>query len=288
MRSSLLALALLAPTGAGAATPPADPSLADIEGARALALAAYRGVPGGNDGMFANAAALAARRRYSIEGQFFQEDLADGGRWQWFQVSVVDSQTSAATGGLAYTRVLSGPAIGNLYHLALAGPVGGGLYLGATGKYLDVHTGSGRTLAAPTADVGLYWQVSQLVGLGVAGYNLFTTGSEIQAPRAMGAGISVGDERRFHLLADWRRDFERTGKGTDAWMAGAEVLLADMVPVRAGFLRDGTRGGSFWSAGAGIVSSGGVALDAAWRQSVQAPRDRSLGVALKIFIPGGQ
>jgi hypothetical protein len=118
----------------------------------------------------------------------------------------------------------------------------------------------------------------------VAGYNLVPIGDEVQAPRGMGAGLSVGDDRRFHLAGDWRRDFERTGKGTDSWMAGAEILLGDTAPVRGGFLKDGTRGARFWSAGVGLVSSSGVALDVSYRQSVEAPFDRTVALAIKIFV----
>lgn len=286
MRKLLPALALW--TVGAAAAPPADPTIADLEGARTLSLAASRGLPGGNDGMFSNAAALAARRRYSIEGQFLQERLDGGRKWEWFQLSVVDSETSAVTGGAAYTRLLSGNAVGNVYHAALAGPVGGGVYLGATGKYLDVRTAAGSRIAAATADAGLYWQVSTLVGVGVAGYNLVPVGEDAQAPRALGAGISVGDERRYHLLADWRRDFERAGRRTDAWMAGGEVLLGDFVPVRAGYLKDDTRGGAFWSVGAGLVSGSGIALDLAYRQSVEFSHDRAVALALKVFVPTGR
>lgn len=286
MRKLLPALALW--TAGAAAAPPADPTIADLEGARTLSLAASRGLPGGNDGMFSNAAALAARRRYSIEGQFLQERLDGGRKWEWFQLSVVDSETSAVTGGAAYTRLLSGNAVGNVYHAALAGPVGGGVYLGATGKYLDVRTAAGSRIAAATADAGLYWQVSTLVGVGVAGYNLVPVGEDAQAPRALGAGISVGDERRYHLLADWRRDFERAGRRTDAWMVGGEVLLGDFVPVRAGYLKDDTRGGAFWSVGAGLVSGSGIALDLAYRQSVEFSEDRAVALALKVFVPTGR
>jgi len=289
VRSLPLALALLASARAAAAADPlADPSIADLEGARTLSLAASRGLPGGNDGMFANAAALAARRRYSIEGQYLQEKLSGGRQWQWFQVSVVDSETSAVTGGASYTRLVSGPAVGNLYHAAMAGPVGGGLFLGATAKYLDVRTAAGSRLGAVTADAGLYWQASQLVGLGVAGYNLVPVGDRVQAPRALGAGISIGDEQRFHLLADWRRDFERAGRRTDAWMAGGELLLGGSIPVRAGWLHDDTRGGTFWSAGIGLVSSSGAALDLAYRQSVELPADRTMALAIKLFVPTGR
>lgn len=286
MRRLLAALALS--SAGAAAAPPADPTIADLEGARTLSLAASRGLPGGNDGMFANAAALAARRRYSIEGQFLHETLDEGRKWQWFQVSVVDSETSALTGGASYTRLLSGTAVGNLYHAALAGPVGGGVYLGATGKYLDVRTAAGSRISAATADAAIYWQMSTLVGVGVAGYNLVPVGSDAQAPRALGAGISVGDERRYHLLADWRRDFDRVGRRTDAWMAGGELLLGEFVPLRAGYLKDDTRGGAFWSVGAGLVSASGMALDVAYRQSVELPQDRAIAVALKIFVPTGR
>jgi len=281
--ASLLAAVVALP--APAAEPAAPPTAADLTGARSLAMGAGIGLPGGNEGMFANAGALAARRRYSVETQFLDNRLDGSRRWQWLQGSVVDSETSAVTGGFAYTRLLAGEATGNLYHLAFAAPLGGGIYAGATGKYLSLSAEGGRKTGAATADAGLYWQASQLVGVGVSGYNLIPIRNRPEASPGLGVGISVGDARRFQLAGDWRRDFERAGKAADAWSAGAEVLLLDALPLRAGWLRDDIRGGSFWSAGLGYLAPGpGLAVDVSWRQGVETPKDRTLVAALKIFI----
>ncbi|MBI5067890.1 MAG: hypothetical protein HZB56_06595 [Deltaproteobacteria bacterium] len=278
-------LAALVSSTALAGEPAAPPSAADLTGARSLSLGAGIGITGGNEGMFTNPGTLAARRRYAMEAQYLDDRLDGARRWQWAQGSVVDSETSPVTGGFAYARIFAGEATGSLYHLAMASPVSGGLYAGVTGKYLSIDSATGRKTRAVTVDAGLYWQASQLVGLGVAGYNLVPIGNRQDAAPGMGAGFSVGDGRRFLLAGDWRRDFERAGKSADAWAAGAEVMLLDALPLRAGWQRDEIRRGSFWSAGLGFVAAGaGVAVDLAYRQGIEAPRDRTAMAALKIFI----
>jgi hypothetical protein len=277
-------LVLLGAALATRADPPAPATSADLDGARALALGASRATPGGNEGIFLNAATLAARRRYELDTQFLQERLGSTRIRQWGQISVVDSETSAVTGGVAYTRMSLGTATGNLIHVAMAGPLGGGLYAGTTVKYLDLRSASGSVSAA-TADAGLYYQPTSLIGIGVAGYNLVPVGHVAEVPRAVGSGIAVGDDQRVRLSADWRRDLQRTGKASDLWAFGAEALLLDMFPARAGYVRDGTRGDTSWSVGTGVVSAQGLALDLAYRQSVTDPQDRTFAVALKIFVP---
>jgi len=281
--ASLLAAVVALPVLAG--EPAAPPTAADLTGARSLAMGAGIGLPGGNEGMFTNAGALAARRRYSVETQFLDNRLGGARRWQWLQGSVVDSETSAVTGGFAFTRLLAGESTGNLYHLALAAQVGAGLFAGATGKYLSLSSDSGRKTRAATADAGLYWQAAQLLGIGLSGYNLVPIRNRLEASPGLGIGISVGDGRRFMLAGDWRRDFERAGKTADAWAAGAEVLLAEALPLRAGWLQDHVRGGSFWSAGLGYLAPGpGLAVDVSWRQGIEAPGDRTIVAALKVFV----
>lgn len=280
-----IALLLAAVAGAAAAAdPPLPPTAADLLGARALALSAYRGLAGGNDAILLNPAALAARRRYTVEFQYLQERLGPSREAQVVQGSVVDSETTGATGGFAYTRMLEGPTTGSLYHLALAAPVGGGLYGGVTGKFLDLTGAGGERARAATVDAGLYWQASQLVAFGVVGYNLVPVNHPADAPRGLGAGISVGDEQRFHVAADWRTDWDRIGHRSDTWAAGAEILLGDLVPVRAGFVKDGTRGARFWSGGLGLVTTGGLAVDLSYRQSLTDPVDRTFGAALKLQL----
>lgn len=289
MTRALLALAAAAGSASvAAADPPAPSTVADLAGARSVGLSAFRGLASGNDAIFGNPATLASRRRYAIEVQYLQERAGGGRAWQWLQTSVVDSETSSVAAGLSYTRIFDGNRpdgayTGSAYHLPLATRVGGSLFAGLTGKYLDLRTPAGKVQVG-TVDAGLFWQASSLVGFGLAGYNLVPVGKKDDAPRAMGAGIAVGDDRRFHVAVDWRGDFQRRDKLTSAWSAGAEYLVGDVVAARGGFLKDDTRRGSFWSAGLGLVTTSGVALDASYRQSVQDPSDRTFVVGLKLFM----
>jgi hypothetical protein len=61
-------------------------------------------------------------------------------------------------------------------------------------------------------------------------------------------------------------------------------MLGQLVPVRAGWSRDETLGGSWWSAGAGLVTRGGVALDVGYRQSLSDASARTVAATLKLFL----
>ena len=276
-------LALLALVAAPArAAPPAPPTVADLSGARSAAIGGGRGLALGNEGIFLNAAALAARRRYSIETQWMLERSGASTAGQFFTASAVDSQLSDVTGGFAYTRVTSGPSVGNAFHLALASALSSRVFAGITGKYLSL---SGEDdMSAATVDASLFVPLGGLLSAGVAGYNLVPVGHHDQAPRALGTGVAFGDGRRFNVSADYRRDFQRGDGASNAFGFGAEALLGRNFPLRAGFLRDETRDGRWWSAGAGFVSAAGAALDLLYRQSLDAPSDRTFGVALKLLI----
>jgi hypothetical protein len=278
----VLPLVLVAFAGpARAQTLPA--TVADLTGTRALSMGnAYRGLPGGNDEIFLNAAALTARRRYALETHWLVERSGGSNTAQWLTGSAVDSQLGSLAGGFAYTRVIDGPSEGNAFHLALATFLGGGLSGGLTGKYLSL---SGvEKVNAVTVDASLFYAVSRLLSIGVAGYNLVDVDHSQQAPRGVGAGIAIGDDQSFHVTADWRGDFDRREELTHSWSVGAELLLGKYFPVRAGFARDATRDDRWWSAGVGIVSASGVALDLAYRQSTQDTSNRMFGVAGKVFI----
>jgi len=171
---------------------------------------------------------------------------------------------------------------GNAWNAALAGPIAQGLYLGVSGKYLSFK--GPRNVSAGTADAGLFWQVADMVSIGAAGYNLVSIENPAVAPMGVGAGVGIGSDRSFQLTADWRADLDRWPKTTNRYALGAEVLLGQLVPVRAGWMRDETLGGSWWSAGAGLVTRGGVALDVGYRQSLDDPSARTIAATLKVFL----
>jgi hypothetical protein len=278
-----LALALILLSGSVRAAEPIPPGgIPDLVGARTLGLSAAIGTASGNDGIYINPGALAARKRYSIEGGVFVDRRGSVTTDRFLGGSVVDSSTAAVTAGVAYERAQEGIYTGSLYHLALAAPLAEGVFLGVGGKWLSVE-GPDST-SAGTVDVGLLWQVTDVISVGGAGYNLIPIGNDAIAPMGAGAGIAIGNDRRFQVTGDWRADFDRGGKTTNRYAAGAEVLLASLVPVRAGWMQDDTLDTQWWSVGAGLVSKSGIALDVGYRQSIDDSSARTIAASLKFFL----
>lgn len=303
VRTSTTALALSLWTLLSGAARAADPvpagGIPDLVGPRSLGLAASIGAASGNEGLYVNPGAIAARRRYAIEGGAYLDRRGAETADRFFGGSIVDSESSPVTAGVSYQRAQRGPYTGNLFHVALAGPLAEGVFLGVSGKYLSLD---GPTVAllpfgdpaarpvepggvkAITADAGLLWQVSQYVSFGAAGYNLVPIGNEIVAPAGMGAGLAVGSDRTLQVTADWRTSFDAPAGRANRWSAGAEALLFDVVPVRAGWMKDDLLDTSWWSAGVGLVSRNGLALDVGYRQSLDDGDARTIAATLKFFM----
>jgi hypothetical protein len=282
----LVLLAALFSAGAATAAQPPPPAggIPDIVGPRTLALSATIGAAAANEGLFVNPAALAARKRYSFETLYQLDRRGDDAVGQFLTGSVVDSISSPVTAGVSYLRAGKGQYDGNLSDFALAGPVADGLYLGVTGKYLSLTGVSGlRNVNAATADVGLFWQVTEYVSIGGAGYNLVSIDQPLVAPRGAGAGIALGSDRSFQVTADWRGDFDRAAKTTNRYAAGAEALLGNTLAIRGGYIHDETLSTDWWSAGGGLVTNR-LALDVGYRQSIRDPSARTLAVALRAFF----
>jgi hypothetical protein len=289
VRTSTTALVLsLALSGAARAADPVPAGgIPDLVGPRTLGLAASIGAASGNEGLYLNPGAIAARKRYAVEGGALFDRRGARTVDRFLGGSVVDSESSPVTAGVSYLRAQEGEYTGNLVHFALAGPLAEGFFLGVGGKYLSL--GGTRSLTAVTADAGVLWQLTQLVSVGVSGYNLVPVGNKQVAPLGMGAGVAVGSDRAFQVTGDWRADFEApaAGGGTktaNRWALGAEALLFDLVPVRAGWMKDGVLDTSWWTAGVGLVSAAGVALDVGYRQSIDDPSARMIAASLKLFV----
>ena len=263
---------------------PVPAAIPDLVGARNLALGAYRGVLAGNDGIYTNAASLAVRPRYELDGEWLLDRAGGETALQALSISVVDSTATSVTGGIGYTRVLSGPWIGHLLAVPIAFRAGESLYLGTTVKYGSLDGPAGDRMRAFNADASAYFRVARLVGLGVSGYNLVRTGHKFVQARAVGAGLSIGDPARYQVAADWRGDFDRRGRMTSLVAVGGEYLVADLVPLRAGYVKDDTREASFWSVGAGVVTPDGYGLDLSYRQRFEDPTEYTLGVSFKLFV----
>ncbi len=281
-RGSTLAIAFALAAGAARADPPGPPATTDALSARSLAMAAMVGLASGTDAIWRNPGAIAARRRYAAEIQYQADQNSAAGDGAFYGASVVDSETSNLAGGFAWTRVDVPGSVGSRWNLAAAAPLSKGFFLGVSGEYLTLN--GAQRVQAGNVHVGLLWEVNEFFALGLAGTNLISTGHDLVAPTGVAAGFSVGNDRLFHVAADWRGQWDPAGAMRNTWAAGAEVLLGDMVPLRVGWTRDEWRGGQWWSAGAGVVTSAGVALDLAYRQAIGGGDSRVLAAGLKIFL----
>jgi len=274
----LLAISALPLAVAGQSVDPGGVS--DLTGPRALGIGAAIGIASGNDAIFANPGALAARRRYSAEASLWVERRGAETTEQVWSATVADSLSSPVAAAVAYSRASDGVDTGSLYHLSLAGPLSEGFYFGVTGKYFDL---SGReSVSAATVDAGIFWQAASFVAVGVTGYNLAPTAHDAVMPRGVGAGLSIGSDTGVHGSFEWRGDLDRVGKTTNRYAFGAEALLGGMAPLRAAFVIDETLDTKWWSIGAGLVSANGGGLDVAYRQSVDDPNARVISVAAKL------
>jgi hypothetical protein len=286
----LLAAVLLSGT-ALASSPPPPGGIPDIVGARTLALSASIGAAGGNDSMYLNPASIAARKRYAVEGLALFDRRGGTTVDRFLGGSVVDSQTSEVAAGFSYLRAQRGLYEGNVFHGSLGGAIAHGLWIGVGGKYFSVDlqdSARGGTLrdssSAVTADAGLLWQVTEYVSIGGAGYNLVPIANEAIAPMGAGAGIAIGSDTSFQVTADWRGDFDRADKTRNRYSVGAEALLLRLIPVRAGWMKDEVLDTSWWSAGIGLVTAQGVALDVGYRQSIPDPSARTIAASLRLFL----
>lgn len=280
-RATLLAAALLA-AGAASAADPAPAGIPDLQGARSLAMGASIGLPVGNEGLLTNPAAIAPGKRYAVEGLGVMDRRGADTTGGWFGGSVVDSMSAPVAVGFSYLRAAEGPYTGNLWTLALAAPLADRLHVGVSGKYLSLR--GPEKVGAFTVDAGIWWRVADLVAIGAAGYDLLDVSNDAVAPRGVGAGIALGSERVAHVTADWRADLDRLGKTANRYAVGGEVLLGKQLGLRAGFVKDEVLDARWWSAGLGLASQGGVALDLAYRQGVDDASARTLAAALKIYL----
>ncbi len=279
-RPALALLALLAASAAGATPPPGG--VADLIGARGLGLGASIALTGTADAAFVNPAADAAQQRYSIDALYLADRRGSANAGQYLGAGVADSLSSPVAASFAYVRSTTGAQAGSILYGGLATAVAPGLYLGAQAHALLLD--GAAPVRVVTADAGLLWQVASLLTVGAAGYNLIPVGQPIAAPRGLGAGLAIGNDTAFKVAGDYRADLVRDGHTTSVFGGGLEALLGGMVPVRGGIVRDQTLGTSWWSAGLGLVTPDGFAVDVGYRQSIESPDARIVGVSIKKFI----
>jgi hypothetical protein len=278
-----LTLALLAAAWPAAADVPPPGGLFDLVGARALGVSAATAGTTGTEAVFVNPAAIGIRTGFVAETLGVQERRGADTVSRYLGGVVVDGISSPVAAGFGYFRSMSGEQRGNLYLLTLAGPLAEQLHVGLQGRYMDL--GGVERINAVTLDAGLSYQATSLVNFGVAGFNLVPTAHPELLPQAMSAGLAIGTDTSFRVLADWKGTWLPHGQMAHRYAAGADALLGGMVVLRAGWKRDELLATSWWSAGLGLVTGDGFALDVGYKQSFEASSAREMGLSLRYYPP---
>jgi hypothetical protein len=286
--SAVLATALL-----GSAHAEGD-ALVDLLGPREIAVGeAMRGAATGASAISMNPAGISLNRELVFEGGYGYRQ-SDGA--SLIGVSACDS-TATIPGCFFYNYAGSNPDLGGMSlhrttHVlgtTLAYPISPKFALGSTMRYfrfdsdvMDEPKSSGFTW-----DVGATANVTPMLNIGVAGYNLFGTDS-VEFPRAAGGGVLARPVPSLAVSFDarWKlADNDHTAR----YGGGAEYFLSTSngqtgFPIRAGVLHDNGLDTTYLSAGLGLATIR-YGIDVTGRTSVTGPSDKMIIASMRFYGP---
>jgi len=185
--------------------------------------------------------------------------------------------------------------------LSLAYPIADRLHVGLTGRYLRVNQGTSRGPLGPslasdgtsdepivnefTFDAGIAVALAEHLRLAISGRNLTAPGTGLM-PLAVAGGLGWSNQT-FSIEADSLVDFTTFGSARMRMMGGAEVLLADHFPLRAGYRYDAGMRTHAVGLGAGYVDRR-FSIEVGGRRDVVADHPSTMiSVGLRFFIDSG-
>jgi hypothetical protein len=269
-------------------------ALEDMLGPREIAVGeALRGGATGASAISLNPAGLPLSRDVVFEGGYGYR-ASDGASL----ISVSGCDTTVALPGCFYydyagsNRDLDGMSLHRRTHVAgvaLAYLLSPRVYLGTNLKYF--HFAS-EVMNEPDAsgftyDVGATVRLTDLVNLGVAGYNLWGA-SSVQFPRAAGGGVVAHPIPTLAISFDarWKLDGDqhpaRFGGGAELFLRTTNGQTG--FPIRVGALRDSGLASTYLSAGLGLASMR-YAIDVAARTAVSGASDNVIIASMRFYGP---
>ncbi len=291
----------------------ADNSLDQAFSVRALSMGgALRGAATGGAAPL-NPAGVALIRAYTLEGSY---GYRGGDGATLINASVADSITSRLGTAIYYsymgstnertittdgiTRTVTDDRSRHELGSAFAMPLSERFVIGVTPKY----TGYAATTRDGTTettlhdkdrfnlDAGAVIGLSPNLTIGVVGYNLVY--HDVSYPRGLGAGVALGLGQRALIGADVVVDKTTTGDDADSpdgtskqsarASAGAELLLANLYPLRIGGSYDSRDDNAYISGGTGYLSER-VGLDVGFRRQLRGGDETIVIVGLKFLLP---
>ncbi len=262
----------------------------ETETPRAAAMGgALRAAGNGTTAPFMNPAGMTLTRVYHIEAQ--AQVTPEFGRHA-YGGTIVDSVTSRLAGALAIQGgFLDEDGIDRSWidaRLAIAYPITNAFSVGFGGRYMkvvedglgplgdskasgglvDPEGGRFALENVPTFDAGLAVRAGDIVRLGIAGQNLSFPDDGLM-PTTFGGGIAVATED-FTVEVDGLADFNSYESIAARMMAGGEVLIADAVPIRAGYRFDQGAESHALSGGVGYLGRE-FSIEGAVRRTIAGP-----------------
>ncbi len=295
MRSVLAAAVSLGIAGASATTY-AQAAGPDLISPRAIAMGeSLRAAASGALATILNPAGIVLTRSYVLEGDYGYrpEDHAN-----IQSVSVCDSVTTRVGACLYYTHLSADMTLdgqGSRYRhevgLTTGVPLGGGLSLGVTNKYVSYNeqpptvTVSDLSHSGFLFDAGLSYRVVPTLTLAFVGYNLFG-GDQGLFTRSLGFGAAWNASPQLLFAADGRYDLEMSH---GRWGGGAEYMFSggdgqQGFPIRLGYVYDSGLSSSYMTGGLGFITPR-VALDIGARRQVSQGDELMVQLSLRVFMP---
>jgi len=277
--------------------------LGETQHPRSIAMGSANQVFGGStSAIFGNPANLPLYRIYHLEA------LATFGpeaRRQSYGGAIADSSTSRLAGGFGGTWSMMDPdGIKRSFtdlRLTIAYPLGDRFSLGVTGRYIrvgqKVAAGPlGASLASDgtrdepivnelTIDAGAALQISENFRAALSGRNLTAPGTAL-APLVLVGGLGWSNNS-FTAEANALVDFTTWGSARGRYMLGAEYLIADRFPIRAGYRYDDGMKTHALGLGAGYVDRR-FSVELGGRRDVVADYPATtISLGLRFFIDSG-
>ncbi len=272
----VLGLTILSYTGRSSGASNLPPEVGwdygDVDTGRSAALSgAQRSFNTSYDALLSNPANMVSSRVYDVGA--LASIWPEASR-QTYGAAIVDSSTSSTrlAGGFAALWTVQDPngikRLSSDLRLGLALPFSEVFRAGVTGRYLSLRENGNGPLGASLAssglsgksivrgfglDVGATLQPSPSLAISLVGVGLNGAGTGYQ-PTVLGGGLGWTN-KYLTLEGDAAADFTTWERTTMRLMAGAEYLLADHYPLRAGYRWDSGLHAHAASAGLGYVSS---------------------------------
>lgn len=281
---------------------PLRTNLGENETARSAAFGgAMRAWGWGTTAMFLNPANLAEERAYHLEGVV---QLTPEAARQAYGAVIMDSITNKLAGGVAVVGSFVDPdGIDRTtldVRVGLSYPISDRFLLGLAGRYIratQLGTGplgnsklsgglmdvEGRFpfVSTATFDAGLTVKVTEGLAISVLGTSLTYPNNGV-LPTTVGGGIGYSGSG-FTIEVDGLADLTTWGKPTARVMAGAEYVIRESFPLRAGYRFDQGADQHSLSAGIGYVTRE-FSVEASVRRALDEQGPTSVVLGLAYFL----